>query len=64
MKTKFPQVLWAIGEPTVNINMIEQVQRDDKNRKRQGEMAGLWETNTAKMEICSIETAENRKDIG
>lgn len=67
MKADFPQVLCAIEDFNVSINMSEQVQRDYKSKKRQkanGEIAELWETNTAKLETYSIETAENRKDRG
>lgn len=65
MKANFPQVLCAIDDLNVSLNMSEQDQRDYKNKKRQkaeGEIAELWET--AKSETYSIDTAENRKDSG
>lgn len=64
MKAHFPQVLYPIDDLHVSINKSEQVQRDYKRRKGKGEIAELWETNTAKLDTYSIEAAENRKDRG
>lgn len=46
VEANFPQVLCAIDDLNVSLNMSEQDQRDYKNKKRQkaeGEIAELWE---------------------